>query len=122
MTPSVSFNPNISSNAWALALAEHERSAGKVGEGEREETLAKGAGAFGAGFPTTEVTPVTGLPKVGGVEGVQGVQFGGEFAEIAARGMRVNDTEMGVNQPFPTTPQEQLGRKGVVGADFRLLA
>jgi len=61
-------------------------------------------------------------PQVGGVEGVQGAQFGGEFAEIAARGMRVNDTEMGVNQPMATTPQKQLGREGVVGAEFRMLA
>ena len=63
------------------------------------------------------------VPQVGGVEGVQGAQpFGGELAEIAARGMRVNDTEFGVNQPFATTPQKQLGREGVVGADFRMLA
>ena len=34
-----------------------------------EEPAKKGAGAFGAGFPT-EITPITGSPKVGGVEGV----------------------------------------------------
>ena len=85
-----------------------------------EEPAKKGAGAFGAGFPT-EITPVTGSPKVGGVEGVQGVNpSGSEFAEIASRGMRVNDTEMGVNQPMATTPQKQLGRTGVVGAQFRM--
>ncbi|MCR4880899.1 MAG: hypothetical protein K6A44_02990 [bacterium] len=60
-------------------------------------------------------------PKVGGVEGVQGAQqFGSEYAEIAARGMRVNDSEIGVNQPMATTPQKQLGREGVVGANFRM--
>ena len=41
--------------------------------GQHEQTLAKNAGVFGAGFPT-EITPVTGSPKVGGVEGVQGAE------------------------------------------------
>ena len=72
------------------------------------------------GGTTPRVNPFeTQVPKVGGVEGVQGVQ-GGEYAEIAARGMRVNDTTVGVNEPFATTPQKQLGREGVVGANFRM--
>ena len=66
---SVDFNTNISSNSWLAALAAHERSAQKVDE----QTLAKGAGAFGAGFPT-EITPVTGSPQVGGFGGVEGAR------------------------------------------------
>lgn len=86
-------------------------------------TASKGLEQYQGGTPQRINPFETQVPKVGGVEGVQGTQsFGGELAEIAARGMRVNDTEIGVNQPFATTPQKQLGREGVVGADFRMLA
>ena len=81
-------------------------------------TASKGIEQYQGGTPQ-RINPFA--PQVGGVEGVQGVNpSGSEYAEIASRGMRVNDTEMGVNQPMATTPQKQLGKTGVVGAQFRM--
>lgn len=81
-------------------------------------TASKGIEQYQGGTPQRISPFETQVPKIGGVEGTQ--QFGGELAEIASRGMRAYDTEVGVNQPMATTPQKQLGREGVVGANFRM--